>query len=438
MENNFDVIVLGAGIGGLTAAALLARAGRDVLLLERGDAPGGVFGAYRPAQGEGAYRFALGAAPLDGFEPGGPLADVASLLRVRFPVERQQPALQTWLLHSVVAAPGYQRDALSVSPPDAKRFWRHQERVAAMSQHAGMRSLLFAQRARTVANELRRCHLADPPLLAYIDAQLVALGLPPAERCPWLAGSAALDMPRRGLFTATGGPQAVAAVLADAFVRDGGELRFGTALHELLLEEERVRGVRAADGAEYLAPHVVLATPQPALLSHAFYAALDAAAVPAEMGCYHRVALDAGFVALTISPAQDADRAPTGERLVTAILPDNLHIASETKPQDVLAAAVERVLPGALARARLRYYAEPVALARVLDAAPSLGAAPPGVKGIWSASDGGIVNAGSAAAALAGIAASEGIERALNWDTRRRELALLRQSRASARPHTTP
>jgi len=40
-KNNFDAIVIGAGLGGLTTATLLAQAGRRVLLLERTDRLGG-------------------------------------------------------------------------------------------------------------------------------------------------------------------------------------------------------------------------------------------------------------------------------------------------------------------------------------------------------------------------------------------------------------
>jgi all-trans-retinol 13,14-reductase len=47
MSDRWDVIIVGAGIGGLTAAALLVRAGLRVLILERNPHPGGTAYVYK-------------------------------------------------------------------------------------------------------------------------------------------------------------------------------------------------------------------------------------------------------------------------------------------------------------------------------------------------------------------------------------------------------
>jgi phytoene dehydrogenase-like protein len=67
------IVIVGAGIGGLTAAAVLARAGLDVTVLEAGVYPGGCASTYFH-QG---YRFDAGATLSAGFYPGGPMDLVA-------------------------------------------------------------------------------------------------------------------------------------------------------------------------------------------------------------------------------------------------------------------------------------------------------------------------------------------------------------------------
>lgn len=55
-QEHYDVIVIGAGIGGLSTAALLAKAGKSVLLVERHDRPGGYAHGFRRKQ----YHFDSG------------------------------------------------------------------------------------------------------------------------------------------------------------------------------------------------------------------------------------------------------------------------------------------------------------------------------------------------------------------------------------------
>src|SRR5260370_39801800 len=49
----YDVVVIGSGLGGLSAAALLARAGLHVAVVERSEHPGGYAQAFR----RGSYLF---------------------------------------------------------------------------------------------------------------------------------------------------------------------------------------------------------------------------------------------------------------------------------------------------------------------------------------------------------------------------------------------
>jgi phytoene dehydrogenase-like protein len=63
----FDVVVIGAGLGGLTSAAYLAKAGKTVLVLEHNPVPGGYAQEFR----RGKYRFEAALHAMDGVGAGG-------------------------------------------------------------------------------------------------------------------------------------------------------------------------------------------------------------------------------------------------------------------------------------------------------------------------------------------------------------------------------
>jgi len=80
----YDVIIIGGGMGGLTAGALLARRGLRVVLLEQGDRTGGYVTSFT----RGPYTFDATGAFLGGCEEGGEfhklLAQAGALQHLRF------------------------------------------------------------------------------------------------------------------------------------------------------------------------------------------------------------------------------------------------------------------------------------------------------------------------------------------------------------------
>ena len=67
MTKKYNAIVIGAGLGGLSAAAHLAKEGKSVLLLEHHTVPGGYAHEFR----RGHYRFEVSLHAVDGVSPGG-------------------------------------------------------------------------------------------------------------------------------------------------------------------------------------------------------------------------------------------------------------------------------------------------------------------------------------------------------------------------------
>ncbi|MCA8963880.1 MAG: NAD(P)-binding protein, partial [Planctomycetes bacterium] len=124
------MVVIGAGVGGLTAAALLAKWGHAVTVLEAHVYPGGCAGTFYHRK----YRFDAGATLAGGFGPGGPHSVVGELLGIEWPVHPVDPA---WVVHlpdgravTQWADPERWREERAAHFPGTEPFWRTQERLA--------------------------------------------------------------------------------------------------------------------------------------------------------------------------------------------------------------------------------------------------------------------------------------------------------------------
>lgn len=276
---DYDVVVIGGGIGGLSAAALCQKAGMKTLVLEQSERIGGCCSTY---EAEG-FHFDVGASVVEvthaieelfkrlglprekyiPFVPVDPLYDYCDNTRnVRFayPVSVEETA-----------------DVISrFSPEDGRAFLsfakdythRIQELVdnffyapcqgfldtlRLVARYPGMLTVLpmFVQTHQKIVAK----YFKHDDILASMAFQSFYAGLPP-DMCAGLYAIVGL-LEHEGIFYPPGGMIRIPAGIQQAFEDLGGETRFGARAIRVMVENRAARGVQLWDGTEITAANVV-------------------------------------------------------------------------------------------------------------------------------------------------------------------------------------
>jgi phytoene desaturase len=271
------VVVVGAGLGGLSAALRLAGAGRRVTILERAGQPGGRAGLLELD----GYRFDTGPTvltmpsliadalacvdeelgdwlelrPLDpayrAFFPDGTQIDVVA------DVERM--AEQVRALCGDADAAGYRRFAAY-----AERIFRLERNEFIDRNLDSPLSLLTPALAKLVAlGGFRRLapvvasHFRDPLLRRVLSFQSLYAGVTPDQALAIYASIPYLDS-IAGVSFPVGGMHAVPRALANAAVKHGVEIGYDTEVTAIERRGSRATAVRTSDGRRIAADAVVV------------------------------------------------------------------------------------------------------------------------------------------------------------------------------------
>jgi prolycopene isomerase len=278
-KDRYDAIVVGSGIGGLTAAALLARAGQDVLVIERHDRVGGYAHSFR----RGRYLFdsavhLIGGCETSAFEGGGLIHRLLTELGVRDRCHfaRIDPCYAAVFPGMTTRAPGgldafIERfsDAYPSNAKGLRQFMqeclnvRNEIRRAADLEtpfnaiQAPDRFPTLIRYRKATLGEVLDDHIDSPALRAVIGTLWPYLGLPPSRVSFLYFATMLMSYLADGAYYCTGSFQRFAEALVAAITRRSGEILLRSSVRRIRVERNRVCGVLLENGQRIDAPLVI-------------------------------------------------------------------------------------------------------------------------------------------------------------------------------------
>ncbi|MBI5525134.1 MAG: NAD(P)/FAD-dependent oxidoreductase [Deltaproteobacteria bacterium] len=382
LKGKYGVIVVGAGIGGLSVAALLAKRGMDVLVLDQSETAGGCCRSFA----RDGYTFDAGASLFLGM--GGKtrfnfLQNVFDELGAAPDWKMLNPSFDISLpdqtFHAAHERRSFVRQLAGAFPHDAKGLKRLYAELHDLYEvlgdlpryHAmGRWTLLkicalhpwFAQKLLTAAprslEDLYAKHLHDERLIAVFESLVAVLTLLDNTELPALVAALLLMEPHEGgVWYPMGGSGAVAATLLSALEKAGGDFAPRSRVDEVIIGGGRARGVRLGDGTEIHAERVIsnaskeqtfgrlvdmiyvsdglrkqVAYQENADSFFGVFLGVDATAVPEGLAVHTIVSpryaprwREAPPVVVSIPSLVDPSLAPAGGHAVTLISPERVH-----------------------------------------------------------------------------------------------------------------
>lgn len=264
------VVVIGAGIGGLTAAALLAHRGYAVLVLDQALVPGGCASTFKRK----GFTFDVGATQVAGLEPGGIHHRIFSELEIELPAATPcDPACAVYLPGetepiNVWRDPQHWQAERQRQFPGSEPFWQLMADLFRYSWSFQARDPILPPRNlwdlgqlvqavrpdtlftlphtfTTVGQMLRAYGLTDRRLKTFLDMQLKLYSQVDADETALLYAATALGVSQepQGLYHLQGSMQALSDRLVQALERDGGKLLMRHTVQRILTENNQTKAI---------------------------------------------------------------------------------------------------------------------------------------------------------------------------------------------------
>lgn len=228
-DNNFDAIIIGSGMGGLSAATLLARDGLCVLVLEAAFSPGGCSSSYKRK----GYIFESGATTLIGFDRNQPLRFMEKELGINIPKRRLNPSMSVHMTGKQITRKENQEEWINEAishfgeAESQKKFWKRAVQVSDTVWKVSGKNHFFPPielsdwpkllknnpldvwvlpyALKSVKEVAKGYGIKNPDFYRFLDEQLLISAQATSEETPFLFGAPAITYTNYGNYYVPGG-----------------------------------------------------------------------------------------------------------------------------------------------------------------------------------------------------------------------------------------
>ncbi len=275
MREDYDVVVIGSGAGGLSAALPLAQAGMKVLVCEQHEVPGGWTHSFTLS----GYRFSPGVHYIGDLQEGGQLRRIYEGLGVSedlsfcelnpdgydhvilgkesfdFPKgkERLIERLKKRFPQQTTGIEDYFK-VLTGMMENLNHLGRIKGALSAARSAGKMASVL--RWYRKTGQDLIDAYISDPLLKGILSTQSGDHGLPPSEVSAFVHAGITYHYLNGGYYP-LGGAFAIPRAFVRALKKAGGEIRLKSPVQQIRVADKKVAGVRLKDGTTLSARYIV-------------------------------------------------------------------------------------------------------------------------------------------------------------------------------------